>query len=260
VGLGEMDSSSIAPCFSIFIMAFAVTACTRGCAWFTGAFALAVVLTWHIETRLSQPKSEIRIRIRKHSDLFPVRPAVWISSASPCLCTRLAGPAWSPPPSLGAPTAFRPASCTWAPSAASCARRSFVCAERPRRRVLGPTAPASFPLSALVPVLAPRRPSLLVHRAVRRCLLAPGARALLPTQGGSVDQWISGGRCSHGGAEARRKQREEPTTRHKGNWRGVLSCFCLCVKHPWLPTGVLHFYTAPVIHPVRVHKCPWQAS
>jgi hypothetical protein len=33
---------------------------------------------------------------------------------------------------------------------------------------------------------------------------------------GSVDQWISGGRRSHGGAEARRKQREEPTTRHKG--------------------------------------------
>jgi hypothetical protein len=42
---------------------------------------------------------------------------------------------------------------------------------------------------------------------------------------GSVDQWISGGRCSHGGAEARRKQREESTTRHKGNWR--VSCFCL---------------------------------
>jgi hypothetical protein len=54
---------------------------------------------------------------------------------------------------------------------------------------------------------------------------------------GSVDQWISGGRCSHGGAEARRKQREESTTRHKGNWR--VSCFCLCVKHPWLSTGVL---------------------
>jgi hypothetical protein len=35
----------------------------------------------------------------------------------------------------------------------------------------------------------------------------------------SLDQWISGGRRSHGGAEARRKQREESTTRHKGNWR-----------------------------------------
>jgi hypothetical protein len=33
----------------------------------------------------------------------------------------------------------------------------------------------------------------------------------------SVDQWISGGRRSHGGAEARRKQREESTTGHKGN-------------------------------------------
>jgi hypothetical protein len=55
---------------------------------------------------------------------------------------------------------------------------------------------------------------------------------------GSVDQWISGGRCSHGGAETRRKQREETTTRHKGNWR--VPCVCLCVKHPWFPTGVLH--------------------
>jgi hypothetical protein len=48
---------------------------------------------------------------------------------------------------------------------------------------------------------------------------------------------ISGGR-SHGGAEARRKQREETTTGHKGNWR--VPCSCLCVKHSWLPTGVLH--------------------
>jgi hypothetical protein len=54
----------------------------------------------------------------------------------------------------------------------------------------------------------------------------------------SVDQWISGGRRSHGGAEARRKQREETTTRHKGNWR--VPCFYLCVKRPWLPTGALH--------------------
>jgi hypothetical protein len=43
---------------------------------------------------------------------------------------------------------------------------------------------------------------------------------------------------THGGAEARRKQREEPTTGQKGNWR--VPCFCLCVKHPWFPTGVLH--------------------
>jgi hypothetical protein len=54
----------------------------------------------------------------------------------------------------------------------------------------------------------------------------------------SADQRITGGWSSHGGAEARRKQREETTTRHKGNWR--VPCFCLCVKHPWLPTGVLH--------------------
>jgi hypothetical protein len=47
---------------------------------------------------------------------------------------------------------------------------------------------------------------------------------------GSVDQWISGGRRSHGGAEARRKQREEPTTGHKGNWR--VPCSCLRVETP----------------------------
>jgi hypothetical protein len=55
---------------------------------------------------------------------------------------------------------------------------------------------------------------------------------------GSVDQWISGGRRSHGGAETRRKQREEATTRHKGNWR--VPCFCLCVKH---------------LRPVVAHRC-----
>jgi hypothetical protein len=63
----------------------------------------------------------------------------------------------------------------------------------------------------------------------------------------SADQRISGGLCSHGGAEARRKQREEwrsqrPTTRATGvsrafacvlNTRGCLQAFC----------------TAPVIHP-----------
>jgi hypothetical protein len=46
-----------------------------------------------------------------------------------------------------------------------------------------------------------------------------------------VDQRISGGRRSHGGAEARRKQREESTTGHKGNyWR--VPCSCLCVETP----------------------------
>jgi hypothetical protein len=52
-----------------------------------------------------------------------------------------------------------------------------------------------------------------------------------------------GGELPHGGAETRRKQCEETTTRHKGNWR--VPCFCLCVKHPWLPTGVLSFALAP---------------
>jgi hypothetical protein len=72
----------------------------------------------------------------------------------------------------------------------------------------------------------------------------------------SVDQWTSGGRCSHGGAETRRKQREETTTRHKGSC-GVSRAFACVLNTRGLPQV---FYTAPVIHPVRVHKCPWQAS
>jgi hypothetical protein len=66
------------------------------------------------------------------------------------------------------------------------------------------------------------------------------------------------GRRSHGGAEARRKQREEATTGHKGNWR--VPCSCLCVETPAVAHSPQVFYTAPVIYPVRVHKCPWQTS
>jgi hypothetical protein len=65
---------------------------------------------------------------------------------------------------------------------------------------------------------------------------------------GIRDYEISG-RRSHGGAEARHKQREEATTGHKGN---------ACVLNTRGCPQV--FYTAPVIHPVRVHKHPWQAS
>jgi hypothetical protein len=46
---------------------------------------------------------------------------------------------------------------------------------------------------------------------------------LLWTPESSVGQWISGGRCSHGGAETRREQREESTTRP----RGQLVCLVL---------------------------------
>jgi hypothetical protein len=68
---------------------------------------------------------------------------------------------------------------------------------------------------------------------------------------GPADQRISGGWRSHGGAEARREQREEPTTGPGGQ----LACLVLLpvvLGHPWLPTDVST--RAPVIHPVRVHK------
>jgi hypothetical protein len=73
-------------------------------------------------------------------------------------------------------------------------------------------------------------------------------------ESGSADQRISGGMRPHGGAEARRKQREEPTTGHKGNWR--VPCSCMCVETPVL---VAHrCFTLPrsssIIHPVRLHK------
>ena len=69
--------------------------------------------------------------------------------------------------------------------------------------------------------------------------------------GGSADQRISGGWRSHGGAEARREQREESTTGPGGQ----LACPVLLpvmLERPWLPTGIST--RAPVIHPVRVHK------
>jgi hypothetical protein len=81
-------------------------------------------------------------------------------------------------------------------------------------------------------------------------------RSPLSDQRISADQRISGGWCSHGGAEARRKQRDEPTTRHKGNWR--VPCSCLCVKHPRLPTGALHYPGHPSCAGAQI--CPWQTS
>jgi hypothetical protein len=48
-----------------------------------------------------------------------------------------------------------------------------------------------------------------------------GARSPRAARGG--DQQISGGWCSHGGAEARRKQHEETTAGQKGNWRVSLT-------------------------------------
>jgi hypothetical protein len=56
---------------------------------------------------------------------------------------------------------------------------------------------------------------------------------------------------THGGAEARREQREEPTTGPGGQ----LACpvlLAVMLERPWLPTGIST--RAPVIHPVRVHK------
>jgi hypothetical protein len=76
-----------------------------------------------------------------------------------------------------------------------------------------------------------------------------------------LDQWSSGSVVEGAPTEEPRPDASNARSQQpapEGNW--CVSCSCLCVKHPWLPTGVLHFYTAPAIHPVRVHKYPWQAS
>jgi hypothetical protein len=75
---------------------------------------------------------------------------------------------------------------------------------------------------------------------------------------GSADQRISGGWCSHGGAEARREQREESTTGPGGQLAIGVSRALACVLNTRGFPQVL--CTAPVIHPVRVHKFPLQAS
>jgi hypothetical protein len=75
---------------------------------------------------------------------------------------------------------------------------------------------------------------------------------------------ICSGRRSHEGAEARHKQREEPTTRHKGSW--CVPCSCICAETelpetelPWLPSGLRCFALAaplPRGHPPCRKKTP----
>jgi hypothetical protein len=94
----------------------------------------------------------------------------------------------------------------------------------------GPWAPSTPKVS---------RSSLAAFYVINLAMLSSFA---LGSVSGSVDQWS--GRRSHGGAEARRKQREEPTTGHKGNWR--VPCSCLCVETP----VVAHrCFTLPRGHP-----------
>jgi hypothetical protein len=82
------------------------------------------------------------------------------------------------------------------------------------------------------------------------------ARTKGEIQAGSADQRISGGRRSHGlpGAKARRKQCEEPTTGHKGNWRVSCSCLrvetlvvahrCLALSRSFILCGCIHMFLA----------------
>jgi hypothetical protein len=94
------------------------------------------------------------------------------------------------------------------------------------------------------PVYHPRtRPEKRIARPEER---DSRARAACRLSGSADQRWM----CSHGGAEARREQREESATRPGGQ----LACLVflpVMLGHPWLPTGVST--RAPVIHPVRVH-------
>ena len=92
--------------------------------------------------------------------------------------------------------------------------------------------------------------SATAQRLYQRAASAGGSRGY-----GSVDQWISGGRCSHGGAgaEARRKQ---PTRGDSDPHQRAISApraFACVLNTRGFPQV---FYTAPVSHPVRVHRCP----
>jgi hypothetical protein len=65
VGLGEMASS---PLLLLLLLRVCTCAVVRDL-----QVRLRCCAQWHVETRLSQSKSEVRIRIRRHSDLFTVR-------------------------------------------------------------------------------------------------------------------------------------------------------------------------------------------
>jgi hypothetical protein len=73
---------------------------------------------------------------------------------------------------------------------------------------------------------------------------------------GSVDQWISGSVVEAGAPteeprpDANNARRQRPTT----GATGALACVLNTRGFPQV------FCTAPVIHPVRVQKYPWQAS
>jgi hypothetical protein len=76
-------------------------------------------------------------------------------------------------------------------------------------------------------------------RGQRGRALAAGGCAR--TLAGSADQRFSGSAVDGAPTEeprpdASNARRQRPAT--KGNWR--VPCSCMCVKHPWLPTGVLH--------------------
>ena len=106
-----------------------------------------------------------------------------------------------------------------------------------------------------------------------------GAASAAPRTSGSVDQWwevlprVSRDQTQDA-SNARSQRCQRPTTndppppqgqRATGVWR--VSCFCLCAKHPWFPTGVLHLHcpaqqprnqpTPPdVMHPSIAHCTP----
>jgi hypothetical protein len=68
----------------------------------------------------------------------------------------------------------------------------------------------------------------------------------------TVDQWWKAHpRRSRGQTQATRGVNDRP--------QGQLACLVLSPVSCVLSTPQV-FYTAPVIHPVRVHKYPWQAS
>jgi hypothetical protein len=94
--------------------------------------------------------------------------------------------------------------------------------------------------------------------------IQPSTSTTPPQAGGlnprdfEISRFLEGAPTEEPRSDASNARSQRPATRAI-NWR--VSCSCLCVETPVAGCRPQVFCTAaPVIHPVRVHKCPCQTS